>query len=404
VTARHLPFEGERSLATRDAVASNVASAHIISLDTVKSRAVRWLWRGYLPLGKLVTLDGFPGQGKSSLLFDIAARLSRGAVMPDGSNGIREPSGTLVLSYEDDAADTILPRLIAARGDPSKVHVLAGVRYNGDDVPVPATLPRDIAVLDDVLTERPSFRLVVIDPLMAAVGADVDSHKDQDIRRPLSRLRMLAEKHNVCIVTVRHVKKSPGTNAITAGGGSIGIIGQARVGLILDRHPDDEEMSVLAVTKSNVSALAPSLMFRKVGHSFRDEATGDVIETSVIEWEGRASMTADELLSARDDAPLEQARDDAQWLRDVLAAGPVERKELLRMAKDQGIEERRLERLAKRIRAIKKRTGQGRDHVSHWSLPTSPATPDKHPRAGGSDGSDGSAEVKPETRSAKVHY
>ena len=91
----------------------------MVSLADVEPERVDWLWDGYLPLGKVVVLDGDPGVGKSTVSLDIAARISTGSPMPDG---IRRRKGTvLVLSAEDGLADTIRPRLDAAEADPARV-------------------------------------------------------------------------------------------------------------------------------------------------------------------------------------------------------------------------------------------------------------------------------------------
>lgn len=349
-------------------LAPPAAEMHVVALEDVTLQAVQWLWRHYLPLGKLVVIDGYPGQGKSTFVLDIAARLSRGAAMPDGTPG-PPPGDTLILTYEDDAADTLRPRLEAAQGDPARVHHVAGVSYNGDDLLLPPSLPKDLALLETAIKNRPRMQLVIIDPLMAALGADVDSTSDQSMRRVLARLARIAEGTGVCIVIVRHVRKSHGGNAITAGGGSIGIIGQARVGLLVDRHPEEQDAAVLAVVKSNVGPLAPSLTFRKVSATIVG-GDGEVISTSRLEWSGAAGLSADELLSTRDEGAQDETRDVAGWLGDVLAHGArVERKDVMRAASGAGFPERTVDRAAKRLGVVRERTGFGPECKAYWFLP-----------------------------------
>jgi putative DNA primase/helicase len=347
---------------------ASVARVEIVSIADVKARPVRWIWRDYLPLGKLVVFDGLPGQGKSTLALDIAARGSRGAGMPDGSPGLGTSWGTLILSYEDDAADTIRPRLEAAGADLTRIGHIVGVAYNGDPELLPPSLPKDVEAIDAELVARPDVRLLIIDPLMAALSADVDSHRDQDVRRPLARLARMAAERNVCVIIVRHVRKGHGGNAIYAGGGSVGISGQARVVLIVEQHPDDASLAVLAVAKANMSAIPPARAFRKVLATVPTDA-GELIHTSRLEWTGETNLTADELLAARGDGGPSEGKDAADWLRDVLQPGRMERESA-------GFSERTLDRVAKRLGIQRTRDGFGADMRAYWTLsaPSSSAT------------------------------
>lgn len=352
----------------RNGTHERVGRMQVTALRDVPIRAVEWLWRGKLPLGKVVVLDGPPGQGKSTCALDIAARGSRGYAMPDGSRETMEPWESLFITYEDDAGDTLRPRLEAAGGDAERVHHVEGIAYNGSDDLLPPSLPKDIELLGETLRDKhPDVRLVVIDPLMAAISADIDSHRDQDVRRVLARLAKIAQECHVCIVVIRHLRKSHGGNALTAGGGSIGIIGQARVGLLVDRHPEIEDASVLAVVKSNLATIGPSLAFRKATATVTD-AVGDLVETSKLDWIGEISMSADELLQAREDAPGD-TRDAREWLTQILGAGKVERGVLVKAGADAGFKERTLDWTARKLNVVKRREGFGRDMRSFWALP-----------------------------------
>lgn len=383
------------------ALRATAAAMHVVSLADVPMRAVQWLWRDYLPIGKVVVVDGFPGQGKSTLALDIAARLSAGRAMPDGSAG-KDAADTLILTYEDDASDTLRPRLEAARADLTRVHHVAGVSYNGDDLLLPPSLPKDLAPLEQTIAERPAVRLVIVDPLMAALGGEVDSHKDQSVRGVLARLARIAVEAEVCFLVIRHVRKAPGSNAITAGGGSIGISGQARVVLLVDRHPEDPAAAVLAVSKSNVGRIPSSLVFRKVS-ALLEREDGPPIETSRLEWAGSAGLTADELLSARDDNGAGDTRDVADWLRDVLKApNGTDRKTVMRSAGDCGFSERTVDRAAKRLNVVRERSGFGAECRAIWRLPEAADAPvpthsrqDAPRTAGGGSGETTTGEARP---------
>lgn len=342
----------------------------VVPLADVKMRATRWLWAGRLPLGKVVILDGAPGQGKSCLTLDIAARGSRGSAMPDSAVTSPAAWDTIVVTYEDDPAETLRPRLEAAGADLNRVHHVEGVGPTGSADLLPPSLPNDLDALESELRDKPSVRLVIIDPLSAALSADVDSHRDTDVRRVMSKLARLAQEYSVCILIVRHLRKGGGA-AINAGAGSIGIIGAARVGLLVASDPDDEECAVLAVSKSNLAPTTPALRFKKVTASFQSES--GPIETMRLEWLGEATLTADELLALREEAPHE-SRDAGDWLRQLLSGGKVERKELMNAAETAGFAERTIDYAAKRTGVLKKREGFGPAMRSYWELPSSAAS------------------------------
>lgn len=351
----------------------------LIRLSSVTPKAVNWLWRGYLPLGKLVLLDGFPGQGKSLAMLDIAARGSRNRAMPDGSRSdVGQAWDTLILTYEDDQADTLRPRIDAARGDPARIRVVSGVKYGKGgktDVPV---FPDHVSALERALKKHPATRLVIIDPLVASLSGKVDSHRDQDTRRVTAELARLASRRNVCIAGIRHFRKHTDGNAITAGGGSIGLIGAARVGLIIDRHPSTEspernDVSVLACSKSNLSKHPPSLAFRKKACTI--ESRAGALETVRVRWKGDARLTADELLAAREESALDGTHGAVEaMLRELLTSGPVKRKDVVNAARQDGFAMRTVDRVANRIGVTKLAKGFGPNKAASWSLPTKSAS------------------------------
>jgi RecA-family ATPase len=121
-------------------------------------------------------------------------------------------------------------------------------------------MPEDLDVIRRGI-ERVDAKLVIVDPLMAFLSGDVDSHRDQDVRRALALLAKLAEETGAAILVVRHLNKTGGGNPLYRGGGSIGIIGAARSALLVAKHPEDERRRVLAPLKSNLAEPAPSSMF-----------------------------------------------------------------------------------------------------------------------------------------------
>jgi len=234
-------------------------------LSQVETQPVHWLWHKHLPLGKITLLDGDPGMGKSLLALDLAARVSSGLPMPDGTPG--QQGGVILIAPEDGAADTLKPRLQAAGGDPS--HVLLLNRVQALDpkkmavVDRPFSLAHDLELLEKAIKQTNAV-LVVLDPLMAVLGHHVDSSRDQDIREVFTPLAQLAERTGCAILMIRHLKKGTSHNALYRGAGSIGIIAAARTGLLVAQDPYDENKRILATTKNNLSQKAPHLSYQIV--------------------------------------------------------------------------------------------------------------------------------------------
>jgi hypothetical protein len=332
-------------------------------LSTVKAERVNWLCPGRIPLGKLTILDGDPGLGKSVLTLDWAARVTCGLSMPfverEPGEDI-EPAGVVILSAEDDLKDTIRPRLDAAGADVERVLSLDKIP-DGDGERLPV-LPQDVAYLKYAV-QRMGAKLVLIDPLMAFLGCEINAHRDQDVRRALHQLAKLAQETGAAVVVIRHLNKLAGGNALYRGGGSIGIIGAARSGLLLASDPDNPDRRVLAATKCNLAKLPPSLAF--------DLSAADNGALRVG-WIGESGHTAESLLAApRDDEDRGAVENGVAVLRAILSNGERPAKDAKREARSAGVAGRTLDR-AKAILGVKARlVGFGRDGEWRWSLPSS---------------------------------
>lgn len=329
--------------------------------SSLEPRPVEWLWSNWLPLGKLAVLDGDPGLGKSTLLLDLAARVSRDGRMPDGSQGA---SGHVaVMSAEDAAEDTILPRLIVAEANLNRVLDLSSVRKGDEERP--PEIPNDLPRIEAKLAEC-DCRLLVIDPLMAFLyGAD--ANKDQEIRRVLFKLSKIAEKHRCAVIAMRHLNKGGGTKAIYRGNSSIGVIGHARTGLMVAVDPDDEHKRVLAVSKCNLAARPRSLRYTLT-------PIGPVCR---VEWCGTSEYDADTLMQPPPTEEEREQREEARsrvaqamdTLRMILESGPVRIREAKRLCADAGFPVRTTERAARNLGlTVDHRYEQG-EHVWMWSLP-----------------------------------
>jgi hypothetical protein len=342
--------------------ASTNSSAIVTRVADVERERVRWLWEGRIPRGKITLIDGDPCVGKSTLTLDLAARVTTGAPWPDGSLGC-DPGSVVLFSAEDGIADTIRPRLEAANADLQRVLVFEGMRLptrSGEFLERPPVLPLDVDQLRDVIVAE-NVALVIVDPLMAFLSDKVDSYRDQSVRSALLPFARLAEETGVAIAVVRHLSKSGGTHAMYRGGGSIGIIGAARIAMLAAIDPENESGRVLAMVKSNLAAFPPSLAYRLVN----DKTTG----AGRIEWLGETTHTAGQLLTETENDDERSTRDEAaEWLRDVLQPGPLRATEVKAAARRQGIAERTLDRARARAGATSRRVGFGRDAHYMWQL------------------------------------
>ena len=259
-------------------------------LSEVQTQAVQWLWERRIPLGKITILDGDPGVGKSLIATHIAACVSTGRPMPDGTPG--KQGGVVLIAPEDGAEDTLKPRLEAAGGNPSHVLLLNTVEgWDEKKVQIgerPFSLSHDLEILEEDI-KRVQALLVIFDPLMAVLGHNVDSSRDQDVREVFTPLAQIAERTGCAMLIIRHLNKGSADNPLYRGAGSIGIIAAARMGLIVAPHPDDEQQRILATTKNNLSKLASNLTYQIV-----ENAHG----VPYIQWLGENHHPVKALLSS----------------------------------------------------------------------------------------------------------
>lgn len=323
----------------------------LVSLASVEPEIVQWLWPAWIPRGKLAILDGDPGLGKSTLLLDLAARVTVGGELP--GDGGRAPQGSVVLlTAEDGLADTVRPRLDNLGADLMRVQALTAVKgSNGAFDPI--TLPLHLPALKAAI-EQTTAVFVIVDPFTAFLDGQVNSKIDHDIRRALAPLARLAEDTGAAIVLVRHLNKSHGGPALYRGGGSIGMIGAARAGLLVAPDPDDADTPdsprrVLAVVKSNLAARPGSLRFTVAGG-----ANG----AARIEWTGVSPHRADRLLADTGDAEERgELRRCVEWLGPYVAEVPRTAKEAAAEAREAGFSEATYRRARQELGIRSEKTG-----------------------------------------------
>ena len=326
------------------------------SFADIEPEEVTWLWYARIPQGKLTLLVGDPGVGKSYLTMDIAARISLGADWPDLPGKRSAPGSVIVLSAEDDPADTIRPRLDALRADIDRVSVIRGVRRDEGEGADLFSLEEDLAALDAELRVASDVRLVIVDPISAYMGA-TDSHKNSDVRGLLARLADVAARRQVAILAVSHLNKDQGGCALYRAMGSLAFTAAPRAVHLVAKEEDSDRRLFLPA-KLNLAVMPSGIAYR--------------IVNGRLQWDtAPVTVTADELcrrLAVPETGVT--AFDEAQeWLAHALEDGPKSAEEVLQDAKDEGVSRATLGR-AKRALGVKTRKeGFGKDGSWVWELP-----------------------------------
>ncbi len=349
------------------------ATPVITTLAGVPPRRMRWLWHGRIGMGKLAIIEGPPGVGKSSVMLDLAARVSTGAPMPDGSLGPPGPADVLITAAtEDGTADTIVPRLMAAGADLSRVHEMTGVIEDGERRPLELT---DLDAIAEAV-QRHRVRYVVADAFMALIPPDVNAGRDPAMRRVLTPLADLADSLDVAIIANRHHRKAGGP-AIDRGGESVAIGAVARTVLVAGSDPSDEHgrRKVLAVVKSNLVAPgdARSWSYEIVGSAVDLGDGGPPANVGAVRWLGASDATAEQVARGPGDPEMQADADECRaMVRALLDGGPRPARDVQAACRAEGFSPKQIRGARERIGVVVRREGFGTGGMSMWCLPDAP--------------------------------
>lgn len=222
----------------------------IINMEDVEATEVKWLWYPYIPYGKITIIQGDPGEGKTTLVLNLAALLTRGEKLPE-SEITAEPINVLYQSAEDGLADTIKPRLIAANADTSRVMVI-------DETDI------ELSMTDyhlEAAIQQTGAKLVILDPLQAYLGAKVDMHRANEVRPVFKHLATVAERYDCAIVLIAHLNKTAGMKAAYRMLGSVDITAAARSILIVGRIKNNPTIRVMVHSKSSLAPEGEPIAF-----------------------------------------------------------------------------------------------------------------------------------------------
>ncbi|WP_082497763.1 AAA family ATPase [Pseudorhodoferax sp. Leaf267] len=329
--------------------------------------AVRWMWPNWLALGKLHILAGSPGQGKTTLAVTMAATVTIGGQWPDGSRC--DAGNILIWSGEDDAADTLLPRLMAAGGDKRRCFFITGAKRDGEVVPFDPA--RDLGQLQAAIQRIGGIRLLVVDPVVSAVAGD--SHKNTEVRRALQPLVDLAASCDCAVLGITHFAKGgQGTDPAQRVVGSVAFAAVARVVLVAAKVQGEEgkDTRILARSKSNIGP-------DDGGFEYHLEQTEPLpgIHASRIAWGKAVEGSARELLTdvADEESQADDHNDAADMLRAELSAEVwTNSNDAAKTLKDAGFSKKQIWQAGKKLHILRQKGTAGPHDAWYWRLPNYP--------------------------------
>lgn len=335
------------------------------TLSDVEMKPIRWLWPDRIARGKVTMIAGHPGLGKSQLTLYMAATVSTGSCWPVTDERC-ECGSVLLLNAEDDAADTLRPRLEAAGADLKRCFIIDAVcksKSRGAGTERQFNLQADLKHLEAFLIKHSDVALIVIDPITAYLG-DADSHNNGDIRGLLASLAEFAARHDIAVVCVSHLNKSAGNNdALMRVTGSVAFVAVSRAAFIVASDPDNKERRLFLPIKNNIGKDRDGLAFSVTRHILENG-----IETSRISWEEEIeTRTADDIMAAGGKIKQTGAETAKSWLQDVLHAGPLPASEVERQARAEGFSNKMLRQAREKLKIKPQKQGFG-DGWS-WALP-----------------------------------
>ncbi|WP_217903947.1 AAA family ATPase [Bordetella genomosp. 4] len=339
-------------------------SVSLMCAADVEEKPIHWLWDGWVARGKLSLLAGAAGTGKTTLALGLTATITTGGTWPDGQQCV-EPGNVLIWSSEDDPADTLKPRLMACGADVRRVFFVQGVTdpMTGDMLPFDPA--RDIPTLTAAVSAIGGASLLLVDPIVSAVAGDM--HRANDVRRGLQAVVDFAAAHNCAVLGITHFSKgSAGTTPQERVIGSQAFGAFARAVLVAAKQ-DGHEGRVLARAKSNISVDDGGVTY------FIEPASLDSgIQTTRVAWGDKIEGSARDILGAvegpeSDDDEATALKDATQFLRDILAAGPMTVKAIKAESSDAGHSWATIRRASAVLKAESYREGEkGRRGGGMW--------------------------------------
>ena len=317
----------------------NETNLKIINMSDVESKEISWLWYPFIPYGKLTIIQGDPGEGKTTLLLNIAAVLSKGQGLDEHMNP-EQPLHIIYQTAEDGLADTVKPRLEKAQADCNNIFVI-------DETDVSLSM-LDERIEQAILKEK--AKLMILDPIQAYLGAKMDMNRANEARDMTKHLGQVAERTGCAIVLIGHMNKNAGGKVAYRGMGSIDFFAVARSVLLVGRVKGQENRRAMIQIKNNLAE--------------RGHAKSFVLTDGVFTWKGDYDITEDELAGGF--APKTSKQEEAKDLLVSLSCTTKEAavSQIQEKARDRGISWRTMEMVKKELQIKSKKV----NNAWYWIL------------------------------------
>jgi hypothetical protein len=356
----------------------------------IKVAPLQWLWRGYVPLGALGVLAGPPKVGKSAVAVDLAARVTSGRPMPDGTPGVQ---GRVLMVAPEDGGDGARVRFLAAGGaevgdDGKRTFGVLWEDLEDSDAQVPPTFPDRTAELERAIRAN-DVRLMVIDNLDAVAGRKLEMNKAKDVTEMLAPLQAVAKRTGAAILAIEHTRKGGASDPLDAVLGSRKVTGVARFVAFVVRDQDDPKERLFGV-RGNYTAEDDGTLRFTAAHDGSEDA-----RRISLEWQGASGVSLQDAVRADGEGQGGALGEAVSWLRDYLKGGGRERKEIVAEAKEMDISDWALKEARRRLGIVPERLEHEQGRPTVWELP---ATERGHDVSGGGPEAQGPPETRPPER------
>jgi AAA domain-containing protein len=308
----------------------------------IEIEPIRWLWPYVIPRGALTLFVGKPDSGKTTLVINLAARITTRQHWPNSEDDCAPLGDVIILAAEDSMEQVLVPRLIAARGNPHRLLRVGLFVNEGSSEQRVLSLKTDLHRLADLVDNHPQCQAIIIDPVSDYMG-NANTWSDSELRQVLAPISKLAEDKDIPVIGIMHLNKASDGDAMSRTIGSIGFTGKARASYLIINDNSDlgrlDDVHMMLPIKSNWAPRdkQPKLKFEIRSASFHTRS-GAEIETSCITWSnGVIKLTADEALQGPRKERAPKRKEAEAFLRRLLADGPVLVTEIEDAAKEAGI-------------------------------------------------------------------
>lgn len=296
----------------------------MIRMSEIEAQEIKWLWYPFIPYGKLTIVQGDPGDGKTTMILNLAAQLSKGKCFEDVS-GVEAPMKIIYQTAEDGLADTVKPRLEKAGADCEQILVI-----DESD--------KSLSMIDERIEEAlktSGAKMLILDPIQAYLGGGMDMNRANEAREMTKKLGMLADKYGCAIILIGHMNKAAGNKAAYRGMGSIDFFAVARSVLLVGRVVGEPDIRAVVQIKNNLAEFGHPKAFRLSDDGF--------------DWIGDYEITVDEVLGGI--APRANKLEQAKRLLMELAEtnNMMLSGEILELAADEDISKRTMETAKKEL-------------------------------------------------------